>query len=680
MTSVSVILRAQKDLFVAAMKSVHASLDAVIARMEVLAARAKMMLLGLGGSIAGLVLLAGKQEKAEAKLESVLRATGYAAGFSADQMKKLASEMQKQTGIGDEVIVNAQGILATFRNIKGDVFSEATKAMLDMSAVMDGDLKGSAIQLGKALNDPIQGVSALRRVGVSFTSEQLKTIKSLQETGDVMGAQKVILTELASEFGGAAANAARGFSGQLKALWERLSDIGETLGKVVLPTVLSFAKLVESIVTPIGEWANAHKALTQAILGTTFALLGFAAVLPKVIRLIKTLVGVAIGLSAVGATITSLGASLGVIIANIAPKLGVALAAVLTPLVAAAAAVAVFVAALGGLWLWQKKIAAGDKAAADAAKDYSEVLDRVSIAAKRVATASTDADRISAIKERIQLEEEAAKKADEQHAALHQKNIARLIAELGMLESTVTAQTEADEAKQESFEKELAASTLAAEQAGKAALEQERLALAAREFTEEQIKQIMAQKELADARTTEADAAKKADEDAKKNHENAIKRLEDIQKEIYALRGESSEAAELFDLVNINAAREDVERIGEALREKVLAETAKETAELQKQLQERLAGEAMITAQREAQAAASSAGRFEGLTDAWQRIQSAAVRAPIERESALIEKQKEAIEQAKVLSKIQEESKSKLQQIADALAEILRRPAGATFS
>jgi hypothetical protein len=61
-------------------------------------------------------------------------------------------------------------------------------------------LSGQAIQLGKALNDPIAGISALSRVGVTFTEEQKATIESMVKMGDVAGAQKLILAELAREF------------------------------------------------------------------------------------------------------------------------------------------------------------------------------------------------------------------------------------------------------------------------------------------------------------------------------------------------------------------------------------------------------------------------------------------------------------------------------------------------
>jgi hypothetical protein len=98
-----------------------------------------------------------------------------------------------------ESIQSGENLLLTFRSLKNgvgegnDVFNQATVALVDMARALGKDPQDAAIQLGKALNDPITGMTALRRVGVSFTQDQQKLIKTLAESGDIMGAQKVIL-------------------------------------------------------------------------------------------------------------------------------------------------------------------------------------------------------------------------------------------------------------------------------------------------------------------------------------------------------------------------------------------------------------------------------------------------------------------------------------------------------
>ena len=204
------------------------------------------------------------QEAAETKMASVLRATGSAAGYSLEQLKHRASALQEQIGIGDEVILNSQAILATFRNIRGDSFEQATVAAADMASVLGGDLNSTILQVGKALNDPLRGMAALSRSGVSFTQTQKDLVKSLQESGDMMGAQKVILDELAGEFGGAAADKANTFGGQMTKLWNRIGDIGETIGKALIPAVSAVIPLMEFGATVVENLAGGLQAGGEA--------------------------------------------------------------------------------------------------------------------------------------------------------------------------------------------------------------------------------------------------------------------------------------------------------------------------------------------------------------------------------------------------------------------------------
>ena len=208
--------------------------------------------------------LAKVQEEAEAKLGAVLEATGNAAGYNLEQLKAMAGAMQGVTTVGDETIIAGQAILATFKEIKGEAFEGATKAALDMSAVMDQDLKSSMVQIGKALNDPIKGLTALSRVGVSFTDEQKEQIKVLQESGDIMGAQAVILRELQSEFGGAAAALRDTFGGAVTAASNAFGDLQEQIGFTITKNqfFVESAKIAEQVFI---DWTGSIQENQQAM-------------------------------------------------------------------------------------------------------------------------------------------------------------------------------------------------------------------------------------------------------------------------------------------------------------------------------------------------------------------------------------------------------------------------------
>ena len=176
------------------------------------------------------VRFANEQEAVEKRLAAVIKATGQAAGFNIKQMGKMASSYQKLTIVGDEVILSGQAILATFKTIRGEGFERATMAALDMAEVMQQDLKGAMVMIGKSMNDPIANLSAMTRSGVQFTKSQKDMIKSLWKAGDVMEAQNIILTELESQFGGAAKAARETFGGAAKAAGNALGDLKEELG------------------------------------------------------------------------------------------------------------------------------------------------------------------------------------------------------------------------------------------------------------------------------------------------------------------------------------------------------------------------------------------------------------------------------------------------------------------
>jgi hypothetical protein len=165
--------------------------------------------------------------------DAVIKSTGGSAGVTAAQVEKLSGSLSKMAGVDDEVIQGAQNVLLTFTKVSSQVFPTAAKAALDMSAALGGDLQGSVLQLGKALNDPVKGMTALTRSGVSFTESQKEQIKALAQSGDLLEAQKIILAEVNKEFGGAAAAGATSTA----KLGVAVGNLKESLGTTLLPAV-----------------------------------------------------------------------------------------------------------------------------------------------------------------------------------------------------------------------------------------------------------------------------------------------------------------------------------------------------------------------------------------------------------------------------------------------------------
>jgi len=204
--------------------------------------------------ISGSIVEASEFQSIFAQTEAVVKSTGMAAGLTAKQMADMAGAMSASSGnsiFSDDAILGAENVLATFTQIKGANFGDATQAIADISQAMGTDLQSSALQVGKALNDPIAGISALSRVGVSFTDDQKAMIKTMVETGNVAGAQQVILGELGKEFGGSAAAAVDTYAGQQAVLAAQFADIQQTLGEALLPVLVRFGSYASEVLVPI---------------------------------------------------------------------------------------------------------------------------------------------------------------------------------------------------------------------------------------------------------------------------------------------------------------------------------------------------------------------------------------------------------------------------------------------
>ncbi|MFA5208303.1 MAG: phage tail length tape measure family protein [Candidatus Paceibacterota bacterium] len=192
------------------------------------------------------ILEAAEAEKMSAKLNSVLASTGYEAGVSRYELDQYASSLSKVTVNSEETIMNAEALLLTFTKVGKEVFPEALKAAMDMSAAFGQDLNSSIIQVGKALNDPA-GMSAMKRIGVSFSDAQIAMAKSMFETGDVAGYQKLIMGELNKEVGGMALAMGTTYAGQVEILKNNISELGEEIGSRNIGDFTAFVVMLNKI-------------------------------------------------------------------------------------------------------------------------------------------------------------------------------------------------------------------------------------------------------------------------------------------------------------------------------------------------------------------------------------------------------------------------------------------------
>ncbi|MDI6911484.1 hypothetical protein [Nocardioides sp.] len=182
---------------------------------------------------------ARESQKVGAVTRSEIKATGQVANVTAKQVGRLAGAISDKVGVDDEEIQAGANMVLTFKNVRNEIgkgskiFSRATRDAVDLAKAGFGSITSQSKMLAKALNDPIKGLSAMSRSGVTFTQQQQDRIKGLVEEGDLLKSQKIILGEVESQVGGVA---------EAQATWGdkaavSIGNIKERIGLVLLPAL-----------------------------------------------------------------------------------------------------------------------------------------------------------------------------------------------------------------------------------------------------------------------------------------------------------------------------------------------------------------------------------------------------------------------------------------------------------
>ena len=286
--------RLEKEL-----KRLTTPMEKVAAVSRAMAPAAQIGLLALGGMAVGAVRAAEEAEVANNRLDSVANSMnlfGTNTKNVTDRLKAFADETMKKIAVDDELIKSTQAQLFTFKelaetaDVAGGAFDRATIAAFDMAAVLGGTGEDNAVRLGKALQDPILGLTALRKAGVLFSDQQEASIKTFVAAGDTLAAQEIILGELETQFGGAAEATATDSARMSIAFGEMAESIGTALIPIltaVTPLIVGLFDYIAANSGVITVLAGIFAALAVSILAVNFAL--NANPIVKVITLIAAL-------------------------------------------------------------------------------------------------------------------------------------------------------------------------------------------------------------------------------------------------------------------------------------------------------------------------------------------------------------------------------------------------------
>lgn len=218
---------------------------------------------GLGAVAAGLyscVKAAMESEVVTKETEAIMKTTGSTAWTTSDHIGKLSTSIMKYSGFSDEAVQAGANMMLTFTQVQNRgtganaVFDRSIHLSADLARKFGTDIPTAAKQLGKALQDPISGVTALRRVGVQLDENQQNLIKNFMAQGDIMSAQKIILDEVQKQVGGVAEAYGDTLPGKLARAKENFDNLKESIGNAFIPVLSDIAEWLANI-----DWDSAVK-------------------------------------------------------------------------------------------------------------------------------------------------------------------------------------------------------------------------------------------------------------------------------------------------------------------------------------------------------------------------------------------------------------------------------------
>jgi phage-related protein len=284
---------------------------------------------------AALVAFAKGAEDAEIanrKLGSVLDSMGYPQATK--RVSDYAESLERSLAVDADIIKMTQTKLATFKNLtasvneSGGAFDRATMAALDLAAAGFGSAETNAVQLGKALQDPIKGITALGRAGVTFTDQEKEKIKTLVESGNLLGAQNMVLKAIETQVGGTAEAGASSFD-KIKL---SLMQVADAIGMAVLPLINQLSDfiantLVPTVVPMIDRIVQSFTNLDPVVKKAMLVFVGLAAAAGPLLMIVGKVVSIAGVLTKALGAITIAGSLLAIkIIAVVAVLAAIALA------------------------------------------------------------------------------------------------------------------------------------------------------------------------------------------------------------------------------------------------------------------------------------------------------------------------------------------------------------------
>lgn len=212
-------------------------------------------LTGLGVSVGLLTqqLSAGVSTAAQTEvtlktLEAQVEATGFAAGFTAEQLDTMARSVAMNTLNSTDGVRQSITSLLAFTNVSGDIFEQAINKAEDIAILRKSGTSEVIKKLGKVLENPLARYKELAELGVEFEGSQVDAIRQAQTQNNLYKAQEIIMEGVSAKFKDVAVAQADTLAGDIDTFGQKWDEYFEMLGKKGIPAFRSLTRLGSDLI------------------------------------------------------------------------------------------------------------------------------------------------------------------------------------------------------------------------------------------------------------------------------------------------------------------------------------------------------------------------------------------------------------------------------------------------
>ena len=260
--------------------------------MQELGSKAGGIALGIGAAFTaaavGATRLGIEMAKAAAESQAVTRGlenaltnagnfgdSAQSIGIATKALTDHSKALGEMAGINDETINKLKARWSAVPELAAtgvDGINNLAQVSADIAAGTGKDIETIGLMFAKVAGDEETALSKLQRAGIVLTDEQKKTYDQILTTNGEMAAQAYLVETLGDKYKGAAEASADPF----KRLQEIFKNLGEDLGKYLLPAISNFADKVQEFIKTHGpELESVMKNVGDVVMGMVDAFFAF---------------------------------------------------------------------------------------------------------------------------------------------------------------------------------------------------------------------------------------------------------------------------------------------------------------------------------------------------------------------------------------------------------------------